>query len=65
MDALGHNSARPLILCDADEVLLTFMAAFESFLRGRGFYYAWRSYALDGNILERGNDIVLDMVKVR
>lgn len=65
MDALGHNSARPLILCDADEVLLTFMAAFESFLRGRGFYYAWRSYALDGNILERGNNIVLDMVKVR
>jgi len=65
MDALGHNSARPLILCDADEVLLTFMAAFESFLRGRGFYYAWRSYALDGNILERGNNILLDMVKVR
>jgi hypothetical protein len=56
---LGHNPARPLIICDADEVLLSFMAAFEKFLHGRGLYYAWRSYALDGNVLRRpGGDAV-------
>jgi hypothetical protein len=65
MAALGHNPARPLILCDADEVLLTFLAAFENFLHGRGLYYAWRSYALDGNILECGSKIALAMAKVR
>ena len=48
--ALHLDPARPLILCDADEVLLAFMAAFERFLHGRGYYYIWRSYALDGNI---------------
>ena len=62
---LDHNPAKPLILCDADEVLLAFMAAFERFLHGQGLYYAWRSYALDGNVLERGSGIALAMPEVR
>ena len=62
---LDLNPAKPLILCDADEVLLGFMAAFEKFLHGRGLYYAWRSYALDGNILERESTNALAMPEVR
>ncbi len=62
---LDHNPARPLILCDADEVLLAFMAAFERFLHGSGLYYAWRSYALDGNVLERKSNTALAMPEVR
>ncbi|MBT6829904.1 MAG: hypothetical protein HOA58_10325 [Rhodospirillaceae bacterium] len=62
---LDHNPAKPLILCDADEVLLAFMAAFERFLHGQGLYYAWRSYALDGNVLERGSGIALAMPEGR
>ena len=65
LDALALDPARPLILCDADEVLLTFMAAFERFLHGKEFYYLWRSYALDGNIRARGDDTELPPEAVR
>ena len=34
--ALDLDPAKPLILCDADEVLLAFLAAFERFLHGGG-----------------------------
>jgi hypothetical protein len=56
LNRLPVDPKRPLILCDADEVLLTFMAAFERFLHGAGYYYIWRSYALDGNICARTDD---------
>ncbi len=65
LDAIVLDPARPLILCDADEVLLTFMAAFERFLHGKGLYYLWRSYALDGNIRARGDDAELSPREVR
>jgi len=63
--ALDLDPARPLILCDADEVLLTFLAAFERFLHGRGYYYLWRSYALGGNVRWRtdSSDVCKDQVR--
>lgn len=63
--ALDLDPARPLILCDADEVLLTFLAAFEHFLHGRGYYYLWRSYALDGNVRLRSDDSETSKDQVR
>ena len=63
--ALNLNPAKPLILCDADEVLLAFMAAFERFLHGRGYYYLWRSYALDGNVRVRADSSEVSMARVR
>jgi len=44
---------RPLIICDADEVLFAFMAAFEAHLTESGYYFDWSSFALNGNIRRR------------
>ena len=63
--ALSLDPARPLIVCDADEVLLAFMAAFERFLHGRGYYYMWRSYALDGNVRLRADGSEVSKPRVR
>jgi hypothetical protein len=41
---------QPLIICDADEVLFAFMAAFEAYLNDGGHYFDWSSFALTGNI---------------
>jgi hypothetical protein len=63
--ALDLDPAKPLILCDADEVLLAFLAAFERFLHGCGYYYLWRSYALDGNVRLRTDDSEIPKNQVR
>ena len=65
LDTITLDITRPLILCDADEVILAFMAAFERFLHGKGFYYLWRSYALDGNIRDRENSAELPPEQIR
>jgi len=59
LNTIALEPSRPLILCDADEVLLAFMSAFERFLHGKDLYYLWRSYALDGNICARADDTEL------
>ncbi len=65
LDTVILDITQPLILCDADEVLLAFMAAFERFLHSKGFYYLWRSYALDGNIRVRENSAEAPPEQVR
>ena len=62
---LPQNVRRPLILCDADEVLLCFMNLFEKYLHKQNLYFAWRSYSLDGNILKNHNDEPLSKDMVR
>jgi hypothetical protein len=41
---------RPLLIVDADEVLLRFAAGFDAFLRGRGYVLELVSYRLHGNV---------------
>jgi len=50
---------RPLIICDVDEVVLHFVAPFESFLKRRGLQLVKRSFALSGNIVERESGAAL------
>ena len=47
---------KPLIVCDADEVIFDFMNSFEMYLHTKGLYFNWKSYALDGNILNDKNE---------
>lgn len=46
------TSTRPLLIVDADEVLLHFVEALSNFLPERGLYARWDSFALNGNILD-------------
>jgi hypothetical protein len=41
---------RPLIIVDADEVLLQFVAGFDTFLKERGLYLDLSTYRLHGNV---------------
>ncbi len=50
IDSVDLDTARPLIICDADEVLFAFMAAFEAYLNDTGHFFDWSSFALNGNI---------------
>ncbi|MGD9538171.1 MAG: hypothetical protein AB7P52_10680 [Alphaproteobacteria bacterium] len=55
LEAVKLDSGRPLLICDADEVLFAFMEGFERFLHAHDHYYVWRSYKLSGNVYQRGN----------
>lgn len=50
IDALSLAPARPLVVCDADEVLLQFVRALEAYLEDLGLYLDLKSFALTGNI---------------
>jgi len=56
---------RPLIVSDADEVLLQFLAGLETYIAGRDLYLDLTSYALTGNIRRRADAAALpgDQVK--
>ena len=50
------DPARPLIICDADEVLLRFIEGLERFLARNGFYLALTSFRIHGNVKHRDTD---------
>jgi len=52
--------ARPLIICDVDEVVLQFVAAFERHIVRQGFRLDARSFALFGNIKRCADDSAAD-----
>ncbi|MGK2739489.1 hypothetical protein ACSHT0_01215 [Tepidicaulis sp. LMO-SS28] len=53
IDALGLEEGRPLIISDADEVLLQFVSGLEAYLERRGLWLDLQSFALTGNIRRR------------
>lgn len=56
--ALPEWRSRPLLVSDADEVLLQFVAGLERFLNDREMWLDLRSYALHGNVRTRAGDAV-------
>ena len=50
LETLELDPARPLIISDADEVLLRFMAQLEHFLEKRGLWIDLGNFAISGNI---------------
>jgi hypothetical protein len=50
VSAIEIDHARPLIVCDADEVLLQFMVGLERFLLTRGCYFDLQSFRIHGNV---------------
>lgn len=63
--ALQLMPERPLILCDADEVLLRFVEALERFLEERDLRLDLTSFALTGNIKNRRSGQALPPAQVR
>ena len=52
LDTIKFKDSKPLIICDADEVIFNFMDAFLTFLKKKGLGFSWKSYALNGNITD-------------
>ena len=50
IESLNLNKDQPLLISDADEVILNFVRTFETYLNNIGLYYDLSSYALFGNI---------------
>lgn len=63
LDAISLDSARPLVICDADDVLFHFLAGFAAFLVERGLYFDWTSYSLDGTIHDAEDKRALTLEK--
>lgn len=53
------DSARGLIICDADEVILKFVATLEQYLTEQDLYLRLDSFALSGNIRKQEDDEVV------
>lgn len=60
LETVKLDRGRPLLICDADEVLFAFMEGFERFLHAQDHFYAWRSYHLAGNVRRRQGGGVID-----
>ncbi len=50
LDDLHLVADRPLIISDADEVLVQFAAGLEFYLQGQGLYFDISSFAITGNV---------------
>lgn len=50
IEKVKFEPTRPLVICDADGVLVEFMAAFEAYLSECGCYFDWSSFKLVGNL---------------
>lgn len=58
------NNNKPLLVCDADEVIFDFMTSFEGYLNSQNLFFSWNSYALEGNILDKNKkEIHKDFIK--
>ncbi len=53
LDMLDLDPTRPLIISDADEVLLQFVAGLERYLDGQGLWLDLQTFALSGNIKDK------------
>ena len=60
IENLNINCDEPLLISDADEVILNFVRTFETYLNNIGLYYDLSSYALFGNIKNIKNDIAIE-----
>jgi len=55
---------RPLLIVDADEVLLAFAQGLDRFLAQHGYYLAFANYRLHGNVRRRDDASVLNDAEV-
>ena len=64
LETLDVAPDRPLIISDADEVLLRFMERMEHWLEARGLWIDLDRYAITGNIRSRETDEVVEIPNI-
>lgn len=57
IDALELDPQRPLVICDADEVLFEFVRSLERYLDTRDHYLDLQSFAITGNVKHKETDV--------
>ena len=57
-------TGRPLVICDVDEVVVHFTRDFEDFLAARGLWLDTSSFALNGNVRDRGSNDPVETTRV-
>ncbi|MEN3952976.1 hypothetical protein [Iodidimonas sp. SYSU 1G8] len=63
-DRIDLDPSRPLILSDADEVILQFASVLEEFLHENQMYLDMATFALTGNIKRRADDVAVSAEEV-
>jgi FMN phosphatase YigB (HAD superfamily) len=62
---IAIDPGRPIVVCDADEVVFDFMTGFEAYLEANGLYFTWETYRLNGNLRRRLDDAPIAVEDVR
>tara|TARA_E500000178_G_scaffold352334_1_gene415540 strand:- start:1847 stop:2509 length:663 start_codon:yes stop_codon:yes gene_type:complete len=53
LETIGSNNTKPVIICDADQVIFNFMDGLIKYLKKNDLLFKWKSYALNGNIINK------------
>ena len=64
LSEISLDSKKPLLISDADEVILDFLGAFEKYLLSHDLRFDLSTYSLFGNILEIKNNNPISKEKV-
>jgi len=64
LEAAGVAAGRPLLICDADEVLFRFVDTFVEHIGERGYSFDWSSFRLTGNVRRAADGAILDQAQV-
>ena len=64
IESISIDTNLPLVISDADEVLLIFMERFEIFLNRQGYFFDWSSFKLTGNIYHKPDNHQLSQEEV-
>jgi hypothetical protein len=59
VEAIDLDPTRPLIITDADEVLVRFGVGMEEFLAAQGLYYDWSAFHFEGTIRRSSDDLAI------
>ena len=62
---LDLSPEKPLIISDADEVLVQFIDGLDQFLRSRDLYIDLSSFAITGNVKRQEDDVAVDADSVQ
>lgn len=64
LDSLALTPGRPLVISDADEVIVHFAGPLESYLKARGYHVDFKDYRLQGSIRRAADGTVLPLAEI-